>query len=195
MIINLKYDDEEILDRLDEGLGCIIFDFGCYFPYMQQKKLKFDFSLGEIECNDITLDHRYSSYNYVTISKDLGQVASKLGYPLFCELGKRNMLLKIHIGYKKDNINIIIPLEINLSKDKPTCALTFRMTDFSNLKFTFQSNYKSYKYWSGKTWSNCETRKLHNHIILDEPIQLAKDTLLYSNIITPFSQAPEELLI
>lgn len=37
MIINLKYDDEEILDRLDEGLGYIIFDFGCYFPYMQQK--------------------------------------------------------------------------------------------------------------------------------------------------------------
>lgn len=98
-----------ILDFIDEQPTA--YDVNKVVKQLKERSKEFNSDLISVsEKSNITistLDHRYSSYNYVTISKVLGQVASELGYPLFCELGKRNMLLKIHIDYKKDNINML----------------------------------------------------------------------------------------
>ena len=37
----------EIGEKISEGKGCIVFDFGCYFPYSNQDILTLNFKLGK----------------------------------------------------------------------------------------------------------------------------------------------------
>ena len=138
---------EDKLNReiaLGEGEGCVIFDFGCYFPYSNGKEvLEFSFSFSECmkeeKYKDCTLNHRYPNKNYYTISKKYGRKVSKLGYPCIIKLGEQKQyFLHLRIGTKEKHINLVFPVVTCLDKERPICSLSLRY-DFENHCFSFTS--------------------------------------------------------
>lgn len=188
---------EEIQPELDEGFGCIILDLGCYFPYVQQNELIFYFTIGMDRPTDFKLNHRYPNRGYMTISKKIGRKVSKLGYPYFCKLGKQEMFFTIHVGFGNNEICLLFPLEVTLTKESPVCGLNFYY-NFDESTFSFCTNGKNNNLgWSGTKWTNdfnCEP-KGENVIILDSPELVNDNTLLFSNVLMPIPQKIEDLMI
>lgn len=99
---------EEVVNELGEeiskGRGSIVFDFACYFPYVQQNLLIFNFNLGKEELEPYKYNHRYPNKDYVTISKKMRRRVSRLGYPVFVNLNEEYFfILEIEIGIKDYN--------------------------------------------------------------------------------------------
>ena len=192
---------EEIQTELDNNMGCIIFDLSCYFPYIEQDKLTIDFSIGLEKCDNIKLNHRYPNKRYVTVSKKNGRKLSKMGYPYFCELDKPiPMLLKINIGFtdEKDTITYIFPVEVELTKEKPVCYLTFRQnfeSSFIKLLTTYHCENGG---WRTITWTNDvneDNYKGMTTIFLQPPSMIDDSAFVYQDVITPIAQKVDELLI
>ena len=116
--MNIELIKNEI--QLADDECCIVFDFGCYFPYANSEVLTFDFALGMEEFNDYKINHRYPNKQHQTISKKYGRKVSKLGYPYIMKLSEQHpMLLCLKVGIKEQYITMIFPLQTNMTKDKP----------------------------------------------------------------------------
>lgn len=191
----------ELSDEIENNKGCIVFDLGCYFPYSNWKDvLSFKFKLGEEKLEPYVLNHRYPNHGYATISKKSGRKLSKIGYPYFLELNMTHyILLTIEIGVQEQTMKLIFPVEVTLSKDKPVCGLTFHFNfeSFDNPDFIFYSYKKAEDTgWYQYTWSNKEEKESNEkEIIMERPTLVNKYTLLYKDVITPFSQKLNELFI
>lgn len=188
----------ELGEEIYKGKGCIIFDFGCYFPYSNQNVLTFDFELGEEKLEPYKHNHRYPNNRYVTISKKMGRKVSKLGYPFFVDLDEEQyILLKIKVGIRDETQNLILifPMNVRLTKDKPVCSLTLHF-NFDKMRFNFVSCYKCEDGGMRRTvWTNHEEDD-ENVIVMDNPT-LDEDsfTAIYHNVLSPYPQSLEDLII
>lgn len=196
---------DEIGKEIGTGKGCILFDFGCYFPYSLQEILNFSFQIGNTKIDDYKLNNRYPNKNYVTISKKYGRKVSKIGYPYYLDIGAHTILLQIQVGIKSEystleneGSTLIFPIEVTLSEDKPVCGL--------RMKFIFDEmgiDFISYKKcdiggWKRTIWTNhtADLAKSHeNAIELDIPAQMNESSVIYSTVIAPFPQRLEDLLV
>ena len=123
--------------ELKEDECCIIFDFGCYFPYANMDDLVFDFSLENQIFNDKKLNHRYPNKGYQTISRRYGKKVSRIGYPYIMNLNKQDLLsLVVKVGIY-DKIKILnFSIKTNMTKERPACALTMHyMFDKGDIRF------------------------------------------------------------
>ena len=59
--------------KLKEDECCIVFDFGCYYPYEDADHLFFDFEFDGQIFNDKVINHRYPNKSYQTITKKYGR--------------------------------------------------------------------------------------------------------------------------
>lgn len=176
--------------QLAEDECCIIFDFGCYFPYANTKDLTFAFHLGEEELAPYKLNHRYPNRNYQTISKKCGRRVSKLGYPHIMKLDEQGpMILSIDIGIQDEYMTLVFPIDTHMTKECPVCVLTLRY-NFTNRQFYFISKERTsptssvWHYWYGYT----PKQELENEhaIILSPPSRIDDSTiLLYQDVIEP----------
>lgn len=182
--------------QLADDECCIVFDFGCYFPYSNVEILTFGFSLGIVEFDDYKINHRYPNKNYQTISKKYGRKISKLGYPYIMKLDEQKdqipMLLRLRIGLKKQVLNLVFPLLTDMTKDKPICGLSLHY-DFDKSEFHFTSHEKAKDVgWYCHNWYSCKVesnRKCDNDIILNPPQSIGDDSnmIVYDDIIKPYS--------
>lgn len=148
---------KEEIERCEsvENMGCILLDFGCYFPYSNQDILVFDIALE----NDISLEnnklphqklnHRYPNNCYMTISKTYGRKICKAGYPIVApieELNKYKMLV-ITVGVEEKYAKLKFPIEICLDREHPVCDLIFHffIDDYSFIFETYRGNEKGDK--------------------------------------------------
>lgn len=186
----------EIGKEIADGKGCIIFDLGCFFPYTNQDVLTFDFKLGEEQLAPYKHNHRYPNNGYVTISKKTGRRVSKLGYPEFVELDQEQIiLLGIQVGIKEKTIDLVFPVNVTLTKEKPVCALTFHF-DFGKTEFDFSSAYKQEDgTWRDTRWTNREDADEHDIIMSTPTVCEGSYTAMYSEVITPYPQALDDLMI
>jgi hypothetical protein len=187
--------------RFTDSECCIIFDFGCYFPYSNIEILTFDFSLGMEEFDDYKINHRYPNKGYQTISKKYGRKVSKVGYPYIMKLDEQSpILLCLKVGIKKQYITMIFPLQTNMTKDKPTCALSFQY-DFVKSEFYFISHEKAENQcWYHHIWRNYEVesdKKSDSDVLLNTPCKVGDDsyTFLYDNIIEPCPATLSDLML
>ena len=194
------YNDEifnELGEEIANGKGCIVFDFGCYFPYSNQDILIFNFKLGELNLQPYKHNHRYPNNSYVTISKKMGKKVSKLGYPVFVELDKEQcIMIEIELGIKDNTLHLIFPVNVNLTKDKPSCAITLHF-NFKEMTFKFFSLCKCKDGgWQRRVWTSDKTNEGKNIFVMDSPTQPENSsTFIYHDILTPFPQALEDLMI
>ena len=188
----------EIGEKISEGKGCIVFDFGCYFPYSNQDILTFNFKLGKEKLEQYKCNHRYPNNGYVTISKKMGRKVSKLGYPYFVDLDEEHiMLLEIEVGIRKNTVHLIFPIIVTLTKDEPICSLTLHF-NFAEGSFKFTSGYKCKDGgWQRMVWTNREEDgDGKNVIFMDDPTPIEDTfTVLYHNVIIPYPQTVENLMI
>lgn len=185
--------------QLAEDECCIIFDFGCYFPYANPEILTFDFSLGEEEFEDKKLNHRYPNKGYQTISKTFGRKVSKLGYPYVMKINEQvPMLLCLKVGIKENVLTVIIGVKTNMTKEKPICSLSLQYL-FDEHKMRFISNEICKDGgWLMHSWYNYEEeRKCDGDIILKAPRKASNGsyTLIYDDFIEPCPSTIEDLLI
>lgn len=170
--------DEEIV--LKENEGCILFDFSCFFSYLNSEILTFNFSLGSEEIGAYKLNHRYDNKNHITISKKNGRKLSNIGYPYIIKLNAQPYiaLLKINVGIKDQYISLIFPIEIDLTPENPIRTLSFHYI-FEQNKFYFTANEKH--------WGNYDIDHIceNNFVLLDPPNKLDERTLIYDTVIIP----------
>ncbi len=197
--MNGKRITSELEKEIKAGKGCILFDFGCYFPYQEQNNLKFSFSLGVQEMPDIQLDHRYPNKGYVTISRKRGKEKSKIGYPYFVDLktlpANDPMLLCLHFGIPDEQLQLVFPMLVALTPEKPVCGLSFRM-NFVKGNFWFSSHHPMPDYgWSTTIWTNqALNRAGEDEILFTEPARL-ENSLLYQEIVTPHACTLPKLML
>lgn len=184
--------------QLKEDECCIVFDFGCYFPYENTENLKFDFQLGMKKPDDWKINHRYPNGGYQTISKKIGRKVSKLGYPYVLKLNEQGpMLLTINVGIEEDYVSLVFPLETNMTKEKPVCALTMRyLFDVKRFSFTSTESVKDDRVFRYNWLSEPKDTMTKCDIVLATPT-LAEDscTLVYQDVITPFASTIEKLCV
>lgn len=192
--MNREHIKEEI--RLADDECCIVFDFGCYFPYSNPEILTFNFSLGEEKFDDYKLNHRYPNRGYQTISKKTGRKVSKLGYPYIMKLNKQgSMLLCVNVGIKDEVIHMVFPVQTHMTKEKPVCGLTMHF-NFDKGKFVFRSWEKQPDGgWKGHCWYSHEPEEIGDtDIVLSVPDRISdSDIAIYSDIIEPIPQALSDL--
>lgn len=187
-MVNVDILKEEI--ELKENECCIVFDFGCYFPYSNAEILTFDFSLGMEELPDKKMNHRYPNKGYQTISRKYGRKVSKVGYPYVMKLEEQHpMLLCVKVGLKRKCITLVFPIQTNMTKENPICILSLHYM-FDDNKFTFYSSERIEKgCWYSHRWHSHEIEDnneldivMHCHRVEDNSM-----TLIYDTVITPYS--------
>lgn len=188
------FDNEKIRNeiQLAEGECCIIFDFGCFFPYANPEVLTFEFSLGEEKITDFKLNHRYPNRGYQTISKKMGLKVSKVGYPYIMKLDEQEtpILLCLKIGIKEEYMTLIFPLLTSMTKEKPFCVLELHY-DFDAHTFRFGTYEPSEDGmgWYVHNWRNFEPKySAERDILLGCPTRVDEDdyTVVYNEILTPY---------
>ena len=187
--------------RLADDECCIVFDFGCYFPYSNFEILTFDFLLGEEKFDDYKINHRYPNSNYQTISKKYGRKVSKLGYPYIMKLDEQNpMLLSVKVGLKGQYVTLVFPIKTNMTKDKPVCGLTLRY-NFDESRFFFSSNEKlEDSGWRTHRWYSHELEeenRCDTYVVLNPPSRVDDDSymVVYDDVIEPIPVALLDLLL
>ena len=186
--------------QLSEDECCIIFDFGCYFPYSNSNGLTFDFSLGMEEFKDYKINNRYRNKYYQTISRKYGHKVSKIGYPYVMKLNEQApMLLNLKIGIKDKYVTLVFPINTKMTKDKPVCTLKFHYI-FDKHKFYFISYEKEKDYcYNQHIWSSYKAEdKINkpNEIILNvSNIIDDSNTIVYEDIIEPYELALQDLIL
>ena len=193
--------DEQIIEELGEeiskGKGCIVFDFGCFFPYDNKDALTFKFKIDSKEPEEpYKYNQRYPNKGYATISQKMGRRVSKLGYPLFVDLNEHYMLLEIEVGIRERTLDLVFPVGVKLTKEKPVCALTLYF-NFDRMDFDFLSCYKCEdgSGWKRTVWTNRKEED-ESTIIMSEPsMEEGNYTAIYHEVLTPYPQALEDLTI
>lgn len=188
--------EEEI--QLAENECCIVFDFGCLFPYSNVEILKFEFQLGLESFDDYKMNHRYQNKGYQTISKKNGRKVSELGYPYVFNLSEQSlMLLVLKVGFKEKYITLVFPLETKMTKEKPVCVLSMHYI-FDDNKFIFTSNEKAKDgEWYCHRWlsePNDIISKM-DRVLVAPIVSNHSDTLMYQDVITPYALTIEDLWI
>ena len=201
--------DNEILinelgGEIPKGKGCMILDLSCFFPYRNQDVLTFDFKLGSEEPEPYKHNHRYPNNSYVTISKKMGRKVSKLGYPVLVDLVEdKYILLTITIGIKDKTIDLIFPIYVALTEDKPVCVLNFAF-NFKNSNFSFMSYYYEPQIdgWKFTEWTNYDKDDSNKsyRIVMGVPTDIPtsmdnKYCAVYHNVISPHSQSLEKCFL
>ena len=189
----------ELGENIADGKGCIVFDFGCHFPYSNQDILTFEFKVGEMQLEPYKHNHRYPNKDYVTISKKMGRRVSKLGYPMFVTIDKDLlMLLEIKIGIKDDTIDFVFPVNVKLTKEKPVCSLSLHF-NFDKMSFRFYTYCKKGNGWQSAIWTNQMSEKDKNDknvVVMNPPTQVEDaSVIMYHDILMPYPQALKDLLI
>ena len=136
-------------ENMKEGTGVILLDIGYLFPYANQEDLCTDFYLTdryeqpEINHNGITLgsiclrcadkelvrNHRYPNRGYVTLSSKVGRKVSREGCYLTApaDVMNRMKFLSVSYGFGEEMLQMIIPVSIRLSSDKPYVCMSVRI--------------------------------------------------------------------
>ena len=186
--------------QLSEDECCIVFDFGCYFPYSNSNGLTFYFSLGMEEFKDYKINNRYRNKCYQTISKKYGRKISKIGYQYIMKLNEQApMLLTLKIGIKDKYVTLVFPINTKMTKDKSVCTLKFNYI-FDKHKFYFISYEKEKDYcYHQRIWSSYKAEdKINkpNEIILNvSNIIDDSNTIVYEDIIEPYELALQDLIL
>ncbi|WP_283697537.1 hypothetical protein [Clostridium perfringens] len=186
--------------QLAEDECCIVFDFGCYFPYSNPNGLTFDFSLGMEKFKDYKINNRYPNKYYQTISKKYGRKVSKIGYPYVMKLNEQvPMVLNLNIGIKDKCVTLVFPIHTKMTKDKPICALKFHyMFDKHEFYFISYEKAKDFGYHQ-HLWSSYKAEdKINkpNEIILNvSNIINDSHTLVYGEIIEPYELSLQDLIL
>ncbi len=163
---------------------CIIFDFGCYFPYSNPDVLTFNFSIGMENFNDYKLNHRYFNKLYQTITRKYGRKLSRLGYPYVMKLNEQSlMLLRVNVGIKERYMSLIFPLQTHMTKDKPICKLSLNYI-FDESRFYFRSHGES----ETKCWNNDSSNDNYDYALLNAPERADDDSnvLIFNDVIEPY---------
>jgi hypothetical protein len=161
----------------------IVFDFGV-ISYLEN--LDFSFSLGLEKITDIKLNKRYLNKDYRTISRKYGRKLSKIGYPYMLKFDEKIdevMLLVVYVGEKEtDNyLEMVFPLEVHLSKEKPILNIRFLIDEYFNLwisssRYSKDKKIENVEFTSKKNMNNCNN-------ILDEPIRIGEHMLIFSDVL------------
>ncbi|PWX25726.1 hypothetical protein CYK95_12625 [Clostridium perfringens] len=175
--------------NLVEDECCIVFDFGCYFPYSNYNELTFDFTLGMEQFDDYKINNRYPNKCYRTISRKYGSKVSKLGYPYVMKLNEQNpILLCLNVGIRDKYITLVFPIHTEMTKDKPICTLKFHYM-FDKHEFYFISDEKAKDGgYRQHIWGNYRVEDKTN-------IDDNSHTLVYENIIKPYALSLQDLLL
>ncbi len=197
-----KIISSEISEGIQKGKGCIVFDFGCYFPYGND--LIFDFSLGGEKLTDKKLNHRYPNKAYHTISRKYGKRVSRIGYPYFFDFKETNpntWLLNLTVGMDSEEnaVRLVFPLILNVTTEKPVCALSLKY-NFIEQRFTFRTHKPSDDGIGWKTccWTNDDKfgSKETDVIKFETPEIIQNGSIvIYQNAITPVFCEMKRLLI
>lgn len=189
--------------KLADDECCIVFDFGCYFPYANPEILTFEFSLGMKQFDDCKMNHRYPNKNYQTISKKCGHKVSKLGYPYIMKLSEQSQsptLLTIKVGVEDQYITMIFPLQTKMTRENPVCGLSFKYNfDKSDIIFVSYEKGKN-NGWISHRWMNFEMNektKRNNDIVLNTPCIESQEnnTIIYDTVIEPCPVPLTDLLL
>lgn len=192
-----EFKKELKLLNMQDDECCIIFDFGCYFPYANSEVLNFGFSLGEEQLEPVKINHRYPNKGYQTITRKYGKQLSKVGYPYIIKLDEQHpMLLCIKVGLKDQHVNIVLPVHTNMTKDKPFCILKLHY-NFDKNRFEFISYDKCDGGWTQYYWYSHDTdNACKNDIILNPPKRIDNIlTVIYDDVITPYPLALNDLIL
>jgi len=205
---------DEISEQIEQGKGCIIFDFGLFSQFrLTDATMIFKFRLGEEQLPDMKLNHRYSNKCYYTITRKYGRRLSKCGYPYFFDLDENEpflALLCITFGYelneKKETADMVFPLSVQLTKDRPACTLMMKL-DFDEGKIEFISHIREKNDWIPHFWSNdaISEKRMQDagyqdrFTFLESPRQIdesnPRSPLIFSTLIEPFAEKATELYL
>lgn len=193
--------------KLKEDECCIVFDFGCYFPYEDADHLFFDFEFDGQIFNDKVINHRYPNKSYQTITKKYGRRLSKVGYPYIFKLDNQRLkMLHVKIGLqaeglKEQHITLNIPIETHMTKDKPACALTLHYF-FDKDEFVFKSKERTEGAWHSHEWTNSDKKKTEERrfnteyiTFMNQPCKTGDLDITYGDIITPYASKIDDLIV
>lgn len=197
----------EISEQLQQGKGCIVFDFGLFFPYRLNEgdKIIYKFQLGSEELHDMKLNHRYPNKRYYTITKTYGRKLSKCGYPYFFDLKENepffallNLTTGLVMNGEESSFNMIFPLEVQLTAERPVCGLSLRQNfDESRIKFVSHKSEKNCPGWTPHYWSNelLPEEENNDFTLLKTPHKLGDKTVIFDTVISPFAEKANNLLL
>lgn len=181
--MDIRQIEKEMKEFGDGANACVVFDFGIINPL---DNLDFSFSLGMEDITDIKLNRRYPNKMYRTISRKYGRKLSKVGYPYMIKLKEKmneTWLLVVRVGEKDtDNyLEMIFPLEVHLSKEKPILNIQFLIDEKFNLYIS------SSRYLGNNTEEHLELTNEPNknncENILTTPTKNGEHTLIYSDVL------------
>lgn len=197
--------------KLKEDECCIVFDFGCYCPYVDTEHFVFDFEFDGQAFNDKVINHRYPNKAYQTITKKYCRRLSKVGYPYIFKLDEQGVkMLHIKIGLQSDKlkqyITLNIPIETHMTKDRPACALTLRYF-FDENRFIFESGEHLPKSgWQIHRWTDYSGKELKKKgydieynmeylTVMDCPCKTGESDFTYSDVIILCASKVSDLVI
>lgn len=137
--MDLELLEKEMKEFGDGANACVVFDFGIInYSKNLRENLDFSFSLGMEEMTDIKINRRYPNKTYRTITKKYGRKLSKVGYPYMLKINNtidETWLLVVKVGEKEtDNyLEMMFPVEVHLSKEKPILRIQFLIDNEFNL--------------------------------------------------------------
>ena len=182
--MDLEQLEKEMQEFGDGANACIVFDFGI-INYLEN--LDFSFSLGMENMKDIKLNRRYPNKTYRTISRKYGRKLSKVGYPYMLKIEEKideTILLAVRIGEKntKNYLDMIFPLEIHLSKEKPVLEINFLINeDFDLWISSSRYSKKDYKIENVSLTNKYNKNNCKN--MLETPTKNGEHMLIYSDIL------------
>lgn len=191
--MDLELLEKEMKEFGDGANACVVFDFGIInYSKNLEKNLDFSFSLGMEEITDIKLNRRYPNKTYRTITRKYGRKLSKVGYPYMLKIEEpinETWLLAVKFGEKEtDNyLEMMFPLEVNLSKEKPFLRIQFLIDNEFNLWIS-SSRYSKKDY---KIENVALTNKLNKNScknLLGQPVKNGEHMLIYSDVLGINSQ-------
>lgn len=182
--MDLEQLEKEMQEFGNGANACIVFDFGI-INYLES--LDFSFSLGMENMKDIKLNRRYPNKTYRTISRKYGRKLSKVGYPYMLKIEEKideTILLAIRIGKKdtKNYLDMIFPLEIHLSKEKPVLEIKFLINENFDLWIS-SSRYSRKDYKIENVLLTNKYNKNNCKNMLETPTKNGEHTLIYSDVL------------
>lgn len=181
--MDLKLLEREMKEFGDEADACIVFDFGIMNDI---ENLDFSFSLGMEEMTDIKLNRRYPNKTYRTITRKYGRKLSKVGYPYMLKLEEKMdeiMLLAVRVGEDGTGnyLELIFPLEVHLSKEKPILGIRFLIDEEFNLwisssRYSRDNKIENVELTNKPNKNNCKN-------ILATPTRSSEHTLIFADIL------------
>ena len=198
---------KELEEKIKEGKGCIVIDFG---NYLEPTKLNVLDSINlrlwidGVEIEDYVLNHRYPNKYYTTLSKKVGRNVSKIGYPYFLEPEDFNKKMDIQLevsivreidGKKEilESTTIIMTVQLHLDKEYPVCGLSLHYL-YGKKDYFIITSWQSTEDggWERQRWTTKPDDTSGSHMI--EDIKAGEVNKL-SEIITPSKDKYDKLYL